>query len=253
MGEPERGEAAPRRWVSFWCANKHETRPGFAADAAIPETWECPQCGNPAGQNEQDPPARPRTEPYKTHLAYVKERRSDSDGEAILAEALARLRGISSTRPPVPDPPLAVGGEGRDGLRQREPDGGNRPVPAPAPPAPAARAPGPDAQQAPPPARRRGPARSSPDRAGRDHPGPARHAGEGPGGSGHVPGPARADSSPDLVAEDAVAARPVPKTAESCASTAEPTPTGPPAGGRCDTCEYLLDAPGHRRVCLGQW
>ena len=38
----------------------------------------------------------PRVEPYKTHLAYVKERRSDSDGEAILAEALARLRGAAT-------------------------------------------------------------------------------------------------------------------------------------------------------------
>src|ERR1700732_451233 len=96
MGEAERGESAPRVWVSFWCANKHETRPSFATDAAIPETWECPRCGNPAGQNEQSPPAPPRVEPYKTHLAYVKERRSDSDGEAILAEALARLRGASA-------------------------------------------------------------------------------------------------------------------------------------------------------------
>ena len=96
MGEAERGEAAPRVWVSFWCANKHETRPSFATDAAIPDTWECPRCGNPAGQNEQAPPNPPRVEPYKTHLAYVKERRSDSDGEAILAEALARLRGACS-------------------------------------------------------------------------------------------------------------------------------------------------------------
>jgi len=96
MGEAERGEAAPRIWVSFWCANKHETRPSFATDAAIPDTWECPRCGNPAGQNEQAPPNPPRVEPYKTHLAYVKERRSDSDGEAILAEALARLRGASA-------------------------------------------------------------------------------------------------------------------------------------------------------------
>jgi hypothetical protein len=31
-------------------------------------------------------------EPYKTHLAYVKERRSDADGDAILTEALERLR-----------------------------------------------------------------------------------------------------------------------------------------------------------------
>ena len=40
----------------------------------------------------RNPPAPPRVEPYKTHLAYVKERRSDSDGAAILAEALDRLR-----------------------------------------------------------------------------------------------------------------------------------------------------------------
>ena len=26
MGEAERGEAAPRVWVSFWCSNAHETR-----------------------------------------------------------------------------------------------------------------------------------------------------------------------------------------------------------------------------------
>lgn len=46
----------------------------------------------PAGQDADNPPAPPKTEPYKTHLAYVKERRSDEDGEAILEEALAKLR-----------------------------------------------------------------------------------------------------------------------------------------------------------------
>ena len=35
---------------------------------------------------------RRKVEPYKTHLAYVKERRSDEDGEAILDEALQTLR-----------------------------------------------------------------------------------------------------------------------------------------------------------------
>jgi len=93
MGEAERGEAAPRVWVNFWCSNGHETRPSFASDAVVPETWECPRCGFPAGQDQVNPPAPPRVEPYKTHLAYVKERRSDADGEAILAEALQRLRG----------------------------------------------------------------------------------------------------------------------------------------------------------------
>ena len=92
MGEAERGESAPRVWVSFWCGNRHETRPSFATDAAVPDSWECPRCGYPAGQDEQNPPAPPRVEPYKTHLAYVKERRSDTDGAAILAEALDRMR-----------------------------------------------------------------------------------------------------------------------------------------------------------------
>ncbi|MBY8887422.1 RNA polymerase-binding protein RbpA [Streptantibioticus rubrisoli] len=93
MGEAERGESAPRLRISFWCSNGHETQPSFASDAQIPDTWDCPRCGFPAGQDENNPPDPPRTEPYKTHLAYVRERRSDADGEAILAEALAKLRG----------------------------------------------------------------------------------------------------------------------------------------------------------------
>jgi rubredoxin len=93
MGEAERGEPAPRRRITYWCANGHESRPSFADDADIPDTWDCPRCGLPAGQDRETPPSAPKNEPYKTHLAYVKERRSDADGEAILAEALAKLRG----------------------------------------------------------------------------------------------------------------------------------------------------------------
>jgi hypothetical protein len=96
MGEAERGDAAPRFVISYWCANGHETRPSFAEESGsstAPETWDCPRCGFPAGQDQAHPPAPPRVEPYKTHLAYVKERRSDSDGKAILDEALEQLRG----------------------------------------------------------------------------------------------------------------------------------------------------------------
>ena len=94
MGEAERGDSAPRLQISYWCSNGHETRPSFSEEAGAqpPEIWDCPRCGFPAGREETAPPAAPRTEPYKTHLAYVKERRSDSDGEAILQEALESLR-----------------------------------------------------------------------------------------------------------------------------------------------------------------
>jgi hypothetical protein len=92
MGETERGETAPRKRISFWCANRHESRPSFAADAEIPDVWDCPRCGFAANRDRDNPPAPPRNEPYKTHLAYVRERRDDSDGEALLNEALETLR-----------------------------------------------------------------------------------------------------------------------------------------------------------------
>jgi hypothetical protein len=93
MGEAERGDSAPRHRVSFWCAKGHETRPSFSDEAAVPETWDCPRCGWPAGREKDAPPAPPKNEPYKTHLAYVRERRTDTDGAAILDEALNKLRG----------------------------------------------------------------------------------------------------------------------------------------------------------------
>jgi hypothetical protein len=46
-----------------------------------------------AGAGPVQVPAPTKVEPYKTHLAYVRERRNAEDGEAILAEALAKLRG----------------------------------------------------------------------------------------------------------------------------------------------------------------
>ncbi|MBO1754110.1 RNA polymerase-binding protein RbpA [Allobranchiibius sp. CTAmp26] len=95
MGEAERGDSAPRVTVAFYCANGHETRPSFAEEPGmtVPETWDCPRCGLPAGQDKENPPTAPRAEPYKTHLAYVKERRSDEEGAVILDEALGTLRG----------------------------------------------------------------------------------------------------------------------------------------------------------------
>jgi hypothetical protein len=92
MGENDRGESAPRQLVSFFCANGHETPRAFAMDAVPPDTWDCPRCGYPAGRASETPPGAPHTEPYKTHLAYVKERRTDADGAALLDEALAKLK-----------------------------------------------------------------------------------------------------------------------------------------------------------------
>jgi hypothetical protein len=88
----ERCEPVARRAITYWCVNGHHVEPLFAADVTAPATWECPRCGQPAGRDQQHPPGSRRAEPYKSHLAYVKERRSDAEGAEILAEALRKLR-----------------------------------------------------------------------------------------------------------------------------------------------------------------
>ena len=92
MGEAERGDAAPRLHVSYYCASGHETRPAFAADAVIPESWDCPRCGLPANTHAEKPPPPPTMTPSKTHPAYVKERRTDAEAAQILEEAVSSLR-----------------------------------------------------------------------------------------------------------------------------------------------------------------
>lgn len=92
MGESERGSTVERVAVTFWCGSGHGTQTNFAVSAEIPEIWDCHACGQPAGMDPDNPPVTAPQTPFKTHLAYVRERRSDADAEILLAEALARLR-----------------------------------------------------------------------------------------------------------------------------------------------------------------
>ena len=95
-GEDDRGgDGAERRRVDYFCSRGHRSRLIFAVEAEVPKLWDCPSCGLPAGLDERNTPAADTNTavPYRTHMAYVRERRSDEDGEALLDEALARLRG----------------------------------------------------------------------------------------------------------------------------------------------------------------
>lgn len=94
VGESTSVVPAARTNVSYWCARGHEVVATFASEAheERPETWSCPRCGLPAGLDKNDPPPPPVTDVYKSHLDYVKERRTDDDGAALLDEALAALR-----------------------------------------------------------------------------------------------------------------------------------------------------------------
>jgi hypothetical protein len=92
MGEAERGDTAPRQRVHYFCARLHRFELTFAIEAPVPDSWDCPKCGMPASLDSDNPPPAPKIEPYKTHLAYVKERRSDEEAADILEEALTALR-----------------------------------------------------------------------------------------------------------------------------------------------------------------
>ncbi len=92
MGEAERGDAAPRKAVTYFCAREHRSVITFAVEATPPDSWDCPKCGLPGGLDAENAPAAPKIEPYKTHLAYVKERRSDKEAEDILEDAINLLR-----------------------------------------------------------------------------------------------------------------------------------------------------------------
>lgn len=95
MGEQDRGFKAERITVSYYCAAGHEYSPQYAANveaAEIPELIDCPNCGLPAGQDKANPPIVHKHEPYKTHLAYVKERRTAAEAKELLEEAVAAVR-----------------------------------------------------------------------------------------------------------------------------------------------------------------
>ena len=95
MGEQDHGHHAERIAVSYWDALGNETVRYFSAVVSpdeIPEVIDSPHSGLPAGRDKENPPAVAKTEPYKTHLAYVKERRTEEEADALLDDALQQLR-----------------------------------------------------------------------------------------------------------------------------------------------------------------
>lgn len=95
MGELDHGVRAHRVAVSYWDALGNETVRYYSGDIPaedIPEVIDSPTSGLPAGQDQANPPSPVKNQPYKTHLAYVQERRTAEEAERILEDALERLR-----------------------------------------------------------------------------------------------------------------------------------------------------------------
>jgi hypothetical protein len=95
MGEQDRGFHADRIQISYWDELGNETVRNFAAnlpEEEIPDIIDSPSTGLPAGRDRENPPSVAKLEPYKTHLAYVKERRTEKEAADLLEEALEQLR-----------------------------------------------------------------------------------------------------------------------------------------------------------------
>jgi hypothetical protein len=95
MGEQDRGFHAERIQISYWDELGNETVRNFAAnlpEEEIPDIIDSPSTGLPAGRDRENPPSVAKLEPYKTHLAYVKERRTEKEAAELLEEALEQLR-----------------------------------------------------------------------------------------------------------------------------------------------------------------
>ncbi len=95
MGEQDRGFKADRVTLNFYCSNLHEHVQHYSAlvdPAEMPSEIDCPKCGLPAGQDKANPPVIAKHEPYKTHLAYVKERRTEEEAQDLLDDAIAQVR-----------------------------------------------------------------------------------------------------------------------------------------------------------------
>jgi hypothetical protein len=90
-------DLAPRQEVAFVCPKNHHFTVPFAAEAEVPPTWECRVCGAIAFTTEGDQPIPKKAKPPRSHWDMLRERRSISDLEQVLAERLAVIRGQRDT------------------------------------------------------------------------------------------------------------------------------------------------------------
>jgi hypothetical protein len=91
-GEPDSGEFTVAKVVVLYhCVNKHQTFVPFTRTAMPPPRWECRVCWEPAGTDPLDPPSRvARHRGEKTHLERVRDRRTQVEGDLLMAESLTR-------------------------------------------------------------------------------------------------------------------------------------------------------------------
>ena len=80
---------------TYLCPNQHESKVVFAADAEVPELWQCRKCSEQgslvvAGKHNILDSSSDR--PGRSHWEMLVERRTEKELEAILKERIAYIR-----------------------------------------------------------------------------------------------------------------------------------------------------------------
>ena len=95
-GEPYgRGLTVAQVVVLYYCPGGHKTTVPFISTVTVPPQWECRVCSRSAGTIPIDPPPPDNSRAARdlraeNHLRHVKSRRSAAEGDALMAESLAR-------------------------------------------------------------------------------------------------------------------------------------------------------------------
>ncbi|HVF20599.1 MAG TPA: RNA polymerase-binding protein RbpA [Mycobacteriales bacterium] len=82
-------ELAPRSSARYDCPKGHHFSVPFAAEAEVPASWECRQCGAVAILSGGPVPEPKKVKPARTHMDMLRERRTTADLEEVLKEQLA--------------------------------------------------------------------------------------------------------------------------------------------------------------------
>ena len=91
---------AERSKHTFMCGNNHVTEIVFAADAELPETWQCRQCSHQAAlvtDGKHVEIAINHDRPGRSHWEMLLERRTKEELEEILQERIAYVRARRAT------------------------------------------------------------------------------------------------------------------------------------------------------------
>ena len=91
---------AERTKHTFKCGNGHTTEIVFAADAELPETWQCRQCSHEASRVTDGKHVEleiTHERPGRSHWEMLLERRSKEELEEILQERIDYLRSRRAT------------------------------------------------------------------------------------------------------------------------------------------------------------